>query len=177
MLKTMNYKKMAVTIVAAIFLMILYSFIFRFSEQNGEESSSLSFRITMMCTDFFNKLAGKHWTEEVMESIATYFEHPIRKLAHFTEYAVMGSLISIILFNIQHKLKPQFFIATIWVFLSASFDEIHQLFIPGRSGNFMDVLLDTSGGITGFFFMYLVYKLLKKWKILKNEGLFYKETR
>ncbi len=177
MFRNINIKKMAVTIVAAILLIILYSFIFRFSEQDGEESSSLSFKITMMCTDFFNKIAGKHWTEEVMESIAAYFEHPIRKLAHFTEYAIMGSLISIILFNIRYKLKPQLFIATIWVFLSAAFDEIHQLFIPGRSGNFMDVLLDTSGGITGFFMMYLIYKLLKKWKIFQNEGLYYKETR
>ena len=32
-------------------------------------------------------------------------------------------------------------------FLYASSDEIHQLFIPGRSGQFTDVLIDTSGGL------------------------------
>ena len=34
------------------------------------------------------------------------------------------------------------------VFLYACSDEIHQLFIPGRSGEILDVLIDTLGGIT-----------------------------
>jgi VanZ family protein len=33
--------------------------------------------------------------------------------------------------------------------VSAAFDEIHQLFVPDRYGNFADVLLDTTGGCFG----------------------------
>ena len=33
------------------------------------------------------------------------------------------------------------------VFLYACTDEFHQLFVPGRSGNFRDVIIDTSGGV------------------------------
>ena len=31
----------------------------------------------------------------------------------------------------------------------ASTDEIHQLFVGGRSGRFTDVLIDTAGGFIG----------------------------
>jgi VanZ family protein len=35
------------------------------------------------------------------------------------------------------------------VFLYACSDEIHQLFVPNRSGELLDVLLDTFGGSLG----------------------------
>ena len=42
-------------------------------------------------------------------------------------------------------------ISIVCVFIYAGFDEFHQLFIPGRSGSFSDVLIDLRGGIIGLF--------------------------
>ena len=35
--------------------------------------------------------------------------------------------------------------------LYAISDEIHQIFVPGRSGQFSDVLLDSAGAVIGAF--------------------------
>ena len=79
--------------MAAILLVLLYRLIFVFSGQDGEESGSLSAMISEKCAELLNAISGKHWTQNVLDSMAAYFEHPIRKLAHFSEYACMGVLL------------------------------------------------------------------------------------
>lgn len=166
--------KIVVSSLATIFLILLYVLIFSFSEQDGETSGSLSRMISEKCVEILNALSGKKWSEIVMESMADYFENPIRKLAHFAEYALMG----ILLFGIwypwvafrvfkakegrKHRWKQAPILVNIiipWVLISAAFDEIHQLFIPGRCGNVWDVLLDTCGGCFGLFFCIAVCKI------------------
>ena len=48
--------------------------------------------------------------------------------------------------------------STIIGILYAITDEIHQLFVPGRSGRILDIGIDSLGVITGIF----IYKLLEK---------------
>lgn len=153
---------MIVSIIAAVLLAFLYYAIFSFSEQDGETSGSLSLRISEKCVELINAFAGRHWTLDFRESLAAYFEHPIRKLAHFGEYACMGVLISILLSQWMQKRKSRYGITTLWVFLSAAADEIHQFFVPGRYGSFADVLLDTCGGIFGIFLLALFWKIFRK---------------
>lgn len=157
-------KKIAVTFVAAIFLIILYFLIFSFSEQDGEESANSSYTFTYICTEIINHLSGNQMTTEKMESLALYWEHPVRKLAHFTEYAVMGVLIITILNQWMNKNRKKYLIAFLWLFFSASLDELHQLFVPGRYSNFADVCLDTSGGITGILLITIMINLYVKHK-------------
>lgn len=142
-------KKIVITASAAVLLLALYVLIFGFSAQNGEESGSLSRMISEKCVELINALAGRHWTEAFVESLAEYFEHPIRKLAHFTEYACMGVLLYILWSQWIRKGWRFYLLIVLWVFLSASADEFHQLFVPGRYGSFADVLLDTAGGAFG----------------------------
>ena len=49
----------------------------------------------------------------------------------------------------------------IFVFIYACSDEIHQLFIRGRSGEILDVLIDTLGGFTSSF-IYTIFKVRRK---------------
>ena len=48
--------------------------------------------------------------------------------------------------------------------LYAASDELHQLFIPGRSGEVRDVLIDTSGGAVGAMIYIGIYMLAQKVK-------------
>jgi VanZ family protein len=160
--------KWAVTIVAALFLLILYRMIFGFSDQNAEESGSLSLMISEKCVEIVNSIVGKNWTESVQTDIALYLEHPIRKLAHFMEYACMG----IIVYTMWRPWKRPdiklYRLVTIWIFISAAFDEAHQYFVPGRYCSFADVLLDTAGGIFGVIICLLIRKILHhffKWTV------------
>ncbi len=179
-----NKKKIVVSSIATIFLVLLYCLIFSFSEQDGETSGGLSRMISEKCVELLNALSRENWSELVMQSMAEYFVNPIRKLAHFCEYAVMGVLLFLMWYpwvgwkektaEVQAdkvegvvkkkrgksgKLPKLVKIIIPWVFVSAAFDEIHQLFVPGRFGNIWDVLLDTTGGCFGLLVCVLVLKV------------------
>ncbi len=142
-------RKGIVSIIAAVLLCLLYMMIFSFSDQDGEQSSSISYFISEKCVEILNSISGRNWTELFMQDLTEYFEHPIRKLAHFSEYACMGILVYHMLRPWMERGKKLYVITVIWVFLSAAGDEFHQLFIPGRYGSFADVCLDTCGGAFG----------------------------
>lgn len=148
-------KKTAVSALAAVVLFVLYAVIFSFSGQDGEASGNLSFYVSEKCVGIMNSISGRHWTAE-------YFEHPIRKLAHFSEYACMGILVYILLRPWLERGKKLYLIIVLWVFVSAAADEIHQLFVPGRCGSPADVCLDTLGGAFGILICVLLEKIVRR---------------
>ena len=157
-----NKKKIAVSVVAAILLVLLYLLIFAFSGQDGEESGSLSSMISEKCAELLNAISGKHWTQNVIDSMAAYFEHPIRKLAHFSEYACMGMLLYGVWRPWKERNRKLYLLIVLWVFVSAGADEFHQLFVPGRYGCFADVVLDTCGGAFGLLVCVCVEKIVRR---------------
>lgn len=165
--------------VSAVLLALLYLMIFGFSNQTGEESGSLSLYISEKCAELLSSLVGKHWTRDVLERIAMYFEHPLRKLAHFMEYAVMGILVYGVWSPWISRRRLYFLVAS-WVFLSAAADEVHQFFVPGRYCSFADVLLDTVGGCAGILFCVFMGKVCLKyagWRDNRSAGLCKKKGR
>lgn len=161
---SMKNKKIAVTFVAAILLLVLYSIIFSFSAQDADESGNLSMMISQRCVDFINTISGSNWDSMVRKQLAEYFEHPIRKLAHFSEYAYMGVLVFVLLVQYINNKRLLYILVTLWVFVSATLDEFHQLFVPGRYGSFIDVMLDTCGGICGILLCVFLTKISKNIK-------------
>lgn len=159
-----GYRKIVISIIAGILLVTLYCVIFVFSAQDGEVSGSLSALISEKCAELINSIARKNWSEDVIKSLALYFEHPIRKLAHFSEYAMMGILVYVLWRPWKPRGKRLYFLVILWVFLSAASDEFHQTFVPGRDGNLLDVLLDSCGGTFGMglcvFAEKIVYKFI-----------------
>lgn len=154
-------KKILITVPAAVMLLILYLFIFGFSSQDAEQSGSISKMITEKCVEFFNSLTGGHWSRDFMESLTVYFEHPVRKLAHFAEYACMGVLLYVIWSQWVSEGKRVCLLVLSWVFLSAALDELHQWFVPGRYASPADVLLDTCGGAAGMLLMILAGRIYR----------------
>lgn len=152
-------KKILVTVPAAVLLLALYVLIFGFSAQDGERSGSLSQMISEKCVELLNSLSGRNWTEGFMRDLAVYFEHPLRKLAHFSEYACMGILLYILWSQWIRKGRKLYLLIVLWVFCSAGLDEFHQLFVPGRYGSFADVLLDTCGGAFGMLLCAVMARL------------------
>ena len=72
--------------------------------------------------------------------------HLLRKSAHFLEYLVLGGLLAadFRLFGRRSLLPPMG-----CGLLVAASDELLQRFVPARSGELMDVLLDFSGVAAG----------------------------
>lgn len=158
----MDKQKKRIALISGILLLGLYALIFGFSEQDGETSGSISLTLSRYGVELWNRLSGKHLSELMQQALADYFEHPLRKAAHFAEYAVMGILVSCFLYAFVHSVKKRYLVSVFWVFISAALDELHQYFVPGRWASFADVLLDTCGGAVGAFlcclFLYRVEK-------------------
>lgn len=85
----------------------------------------------------------------------------IRKLAHFTEYLILGFL-TINMLN-KNDISKKYLLSILICIIYATSDEIHQIFVPGRACQIRDVLIDSIGSITGVY----LYKLIDT-KILKN---------
>ncbi len=87
----------------------------------------------------------------------------IRKLAHFTEYFILG-ILTINCFK-DYKLNNIYIYSLLFCIFYACTDEIHQLFVPGRSGNIIDVLIDSFGSLIGCSSYFLLLKNKKNSKI------------
>ncbi|MDL2300794.1 VanZ family protein [Lachnospiraceae bacterium OttesenSCG-928-D06] len=160
----MNQKnrKIIISTAATFLLILLYLVIFNFSGQDGDASGSLSLNFSERCAEILNSISGKRFDALFLQKLAVYFEHPIRKFAHFSEYALMGILIFVILF--QWKRFDKFFVlfSFVWIFVSALLDEIHQYFVPGRYSSMMDVCLDSCGGMFGILLCYFIARHHKR---------------
>ena len=82
----------------------------------------------------------------------------LRKLAHFTEFACLGGLLTW-LFSMYRK---PVVLALLFGFLVASVDETIQYFVPNRGPAFKDVLIDTAGALVGISLLLLGYTIRKK---------------
>ncbi len=158
---TTNRSKAAVSILAAILLLCLYLLIFGMSGQDGEKSGNLSRYFSEKCVELINSLSGRRWTAVFKAELAAYFEHPLRKMAHFGEYACMGALVYAMWRPWKNRGKGLYLTAILWVFFSAAVDELHQWFVPDRYASAADVLLDTCGGAFAVFFCVLAEKCLQ----------------
>jgi VanZ family protein len=76
----------------------------------------------------------------------------IRKMGHFTEYAILAALFWRALRGVAHwslKMSVLFLIASIACSLFAASDEFHQSFVPSRTASARDVMIDVSGVLIG----------------------------
>ena len=148
------------TVIYGILLVFLYVIIFSLSAQDGEASTKLSAKVSSGSAELFNHISGERWTDAINGELAVLFEYPLRKCAHFIEYACMGVLVYLLWSQWVSGSRLLPLVSVAWVFLSAGLDELHQRFVPGRCGSFRDVCLDTAGGIAGIVVLLLLRKLL-----------------
>lgn len=79
----------------------------------------------------------------------------LRKLAHFTEFASLGMILTWLTVLLS---KPAV-LSLGSGFATACIDETIQLFVPDRGPAFTDVLIDTSGVLTGILLFLLIRRL------------------
>lgn len=143
--------------VINIILIILWmGLIFVLSNDTAEESSKKSDGLIVRCVQDIIK---RDLSTKEKEKVLKYLVKPVRKSAHFFLYFVLGILIinlfkSFELFNYKTIL-----LAILLCFLYACSDEIHQLFIKGRSCEVRDILIDTIGSLSGILVYYLFSKI------------------
>lgn len=144
----------------AIILIILTLCVVAFIFMHSLTPATLSAEESGAVTDWLSKLLPFQLTD-----------HIVRKLAHFTEYSVLGFVTSFTVYSFFKKPTGGIFIKLFFTIFTAVIDETIQLNISGRSGQVTDVLLDFSGSVTGIIISTLlisIYLLYKKRKEMKN---------
>lgn len=141
-----------------VILLIIWVIItFVFSGQEGAKSTVTSQGVikTLMDTIPSTKNLNDNEKKELLEK----WKKPVRKLAHYTIYLIGGILIYAVvnMFNIALSIKIIYSQVAGTIF--AIIDEIHQTFVPGRSGQVYDVCIDSLGILTGIMIMILIIQV------------------
>lgn len=135
-----------------IFLLITIGWmamIFFMSAQTADTSSQMSSGISAWVAKLLRPDYQRLPEAEALAWVDT-ITTVIRKLAHFTEYTILGIWLSID-FRFWKNDKTRGLIVFPWLIGSfyAVTDELHQLFVPGRSGEVFDVMIDAGGVLLG----------------------------
>ena len=79
-----------------------------------------------------------------------------RKIAHFTEYAILGFLAARAFRTSPRPAISQrwFLICITLVVIYALLDEYHQSFVPSRTASIFDSMIDSAGGLTALIFIH-----------------------
>ena len=130
------------------------------SAQEGEVSGANSLGILTAVTEVVNDIFQVEINDEQILNVHNF----ARKIAHFSIYAALA----IFAYNMFRQLIEQkqfiFAVTLIFCILIAVSDEIHQIFIPDRSAEIRDVLIDTLGACVGLALVWLVSTVVKKIK-------------
>lgn len=151
-----------VSLVPTVLLLFL---IFGFSAQDGESSGSLSFEISLFLVKLASPFLPTAMSEEVLLERAELIHYFVRKAAHMTEYFLLTLSLQLPLaawFSNKISQKLRIVIGFAATVLFAALDEFHQTFVPGRSGNFTDVCIDSTGALIASLFLLLFYSIHQK---------------
>lgn len=149
-----------ITLVPVLLMMIV---IFILSAENAEKSGQTSGQIVRLVMGWlvphFEELS--HSEQIALAERATFW---IRKAAHFSEFAALGFFLCLHLSAICRRIPiPRY---PMWAFAIGSLygvtDEIHQLFVPGRSGEWRDMLIDSAGVLAGSVIMAGILRLVSR---------------
>ena len=129
--------------------LVMMYIIYGFSAQDGTTSGNLSYEVSGIIVETANEAFDQNWTARQEEQYIEKIHHPVRKLAHMTEYFLLAVSLSFPLYV--------YGVRGIWLLiLSGSFcvcfaalDEYHQSFVAGRGPSVRDVGIDSIGVTVG----------------------------
>ena len=141
--------------------------IFGFSSDTAEESSRLSAMVcTFLAENFIRGFDAMSPSDR--ESIIDGMQIYVRKGAHVTEYIILGVLL--VLTFAAYRLRKAGTAALAAGILYAALDEYHQSFVPGRSGEIKDVLIDACGLLLGLLAVREAGRFIQMIKEKKKSG-------
>lgn len=124
--KKLNNKRLPAKIFAWFLLAFWCAVIFYFSSENGDTSAELSDGL----------LAFLHLPIDVFW---------LRKIAHFTEFFVLG-ILTLNVVRVSFKVRKKTIIMSfLFCVLYAVLDEFHQTFVAERAPRVADILIDAAG--------------------------------
>lgn len=162
-------KRNIIRIILILLLLCTFFIIFGFSSQNGDTSGGISTRITESILEKSNRYNSLE--EEQKNKVSHRIEKIIRKIAHFSIYAMVGFLLMGLLSTYKLKNKWRIVITILIGILYAISDEFHQSFSPGRTPKITDIYIDTLGIIFGMLIILLIREIYHRYNTKKLQKL------
>lgn len=150
-------RKMIFPLLTFLWMVVIFSFSANPAEESTQISRSVGRMIGEICISEFQE-----WPKERQDAFAERIDYPVRKCAHALEYAILGMLLWFSFSGIAGR-KAGLYSFVTGTFYAAS-DEIHQLYVAGRSGQISDVILDASGVLIGLLLIYILRTGIKRYK-------------
>ena len=128
-------------------LAAMYGFIFYMSSQDAVASGESSGRVTVLVERLLGGVQGMG-----------LLEHLVRKAAHMAEFGLLCLLWYAALKEAFPLLGERRWLTLplMPALLSAGLDELHQMFVPGRSAQLSDVVIDMGGACLAVLLIALV---------------------
>ena len=165
-------KQNILRIIFILLLLATFATIFHFSSQIGEESDEVSKGLLSKLIDIFPYT--KDLSDVTKEKLIEYGNPIIRKLAHFSIYALVGVWIMSFMSTFKTRLYKKWIVSMIVGIGYAIFDEYHQSFVSGRAPSIMDVWIDSLGVLAGILVVLIIisiYRALKSDKEVEGKVL------
>lgn len=137
--------KAVLLVLTALYIL----FIWLHSSMNSEISANQSKGVLYFLTTLLNNFG-------VSLDIT---EHLIRKSAHFLEFALLGFIVLLNAVVINGKIIKNLLQCGFICLITALIDEFIQLYVPGRSAQVTDVVLDFFGAVFGILFFVICYHI------------------
>ena len=148
-------------IIFLIMIILAATMIFLFSSQSADASSKTSESVTSKIVNMFDP-SHKNKTEQEQAVVLENIGNAVRKLAHVLEFAFLGIWTALFCSTFSMKWIFVILIPTGACAVFSVLDEVHQIFVPGRSCQFADMVIDTVGAFIGTVVAYGIAILVEK---------------
>ncbi len=162
-------RKIILSMALLVFAILWAVGIYKLSSMNTQNSNGKSTDIIAMfiedTLDVTNEygITNSHPTDSKLARVSQLINAPMRKVMHASVYLVLAFL-AIIFFNVLMNNKHYWIAFILALSVSVGFaisDEYHQTFVSGRTGQLLDVIIDSAGALIGiaiYTTYYIVYK-------------------
>jgi VanZ family protein len=160
-----------IALCIAVFVAINMIVIYQFSAESKEESGDRSKDLTIILVEAFYpnfELLDKSTQHDVIKAAHI----GLRKVAHFSEYALLGFLLTSLFLFIGRYLKRMakwiaWVIPPVFCLLYAISDEIHQIF-SNRGPSPVDVMIDFAGALCGYLLIHVIVLVAHRARIVRE---------
>lgn len=135
-------KKFISYILLILWMILIFILSHQTSDISGGVSGSLIYDTLFFICDIFNLNVSN------LNDIVEIIHSPIRELMHALEYFILGILVVNVLKQNDIN-KNLLFISILFCFIYSLTDEVHQLFISGRTFQLLDLFMDFIGYTLG----------------------------
>ena len=146
-------------LLVLIWFIVIFAFSAMDSDSSNEKSIETIEKVVEKTVDTTNELGiTNNIDDDKTHEISVNLNLPLRKCMHAFVYLILGILILNALRISNIKGYKIYLFSLLICFIYSLFDEYHQTFVIGRTGQLIDVFIDFSGSVLGNIIYYVIYR-------------------